>query len=287
MAPVAPVEEAVASAPTSPAGSVALPGDAAAGLLPSTSSDQRMIIKDAEMELLVSDTDVALDDVTLIATEYGGYIISSHTWTEDGFKHATVRLGVPAREFESVLRRLRGLALVVTSEVASGEDVTDQFVDLQSRLKNLQATRDRIREFLNEAKTVEEALKVNEQLSEIEGRIEEAQGRMNYLKDRAAYSTINVTLNPEVPTPTVTPTSTPTPTPTPVPWVPGESVKGAVDLMGGIARGLITALIWIVIGFGPFLLLAGLLVWLVLRWRRSRRKPKEETKAQATGTTPG
>jgi membrane protein implicated in regulation of membrane protease activity len=57
--------------------------------------------------------------------------------------------------------------------------------------------------------------------------------------------------------------------------------------MGGIARGLITALIWIVIGFGPFLLLAGLLVWLVLRWRRSRRKPKEETKAQATGTTPG
>jgi hypothetical protein len=239
-----------------------------------------MIIKNAEMELLVADTDEALDGVTLVATEYGGYIISSHTWTEDQYKHATVRLGVPAQEFENVLRRLRGLALQVTSEIASGEDVTDEYVDLQSRLTNLQATRDRIREFLDQAKTVEEALKVNEQLSAIEGQIEEAQGRMNYLKDRAAFSTIDVTLSPQVPTPTVTVTPTPPPTPTPTPWLPGESVQGAVGLMGGIARGLATALIWIVIGLGPFLLAGGLLVWLALRWRR-RAKRKHATEPGA------
>jgi len=153
------------------------------------------LIKNAEMELLVSDTDAALDSITLIASDYGGYIISSHSWYEDDFKYATVRLGVPVEEFENILRRLRGLALRVINEIASGEDVTDQFVDLQSRLTNLQATRDRIREFLDKAETVEEALQVNEQLSEVEGQIEEIQGRMNYLKDRAAYSTIDVQLN--------------------------------------------------------------------------------------------
>ncbi len=287
MAPPAEVEQEEAPAPTSPPGSAALPGDTAAELLPVARRAERMIIKNAEMELLVSDTDVALDGVTLIASEYGGYIIASHTWSEDEFKYASVRLGVPSDEFENVLRRLRGLALVVTSEVASGEDVTDQFVDIQSRLTNLQATRDRIREFLNEARTVEEALKVNEQLSEIEGRIEEAQGRLNYLKDRAAYSTIDVALSPQVPTPTVTPTSTPTPTPTPVPFVPGETVKGAFDLLGGITRGLITAVIWIVVGFGPFLLIAALVLWGAVRWRRSRRKPPKQAETPAPGAPLG
>ena len=62
---------------------------------------QRMIIKDADMELLVSDTDVALDSVTVIAVDYGGYIISTHTWYEDGFKYATVRLGCRSRNLRT------------------------------------------------------------------------------------------------------------------------------------------------------------------------------------------
>jgi hypothetical protein len=239
----------------------------------------RMIIKNAEMELLVADTDVALDSITIIAADYGGYIISSHTWFEDGFKYATIRMGVPVVEFENILRRLRGLALQVTNEIASGEDVTDQYVDLQSRLTNLQATRDRIREFLDKAETVEEALQVNEQLSQVEGQIEEIQGRMNYLRDRAAYSTISVQLSPERPTPTPTATPTPTPTPTPVAWRPGETLSEAGGVLTSILKGLVDAVIWIIIVLGPFLVPVALLAWLVI-WlrRRARRKsapPKE------------
>ena len=233
---------------------------------------QRMIIKDAEMELLVSDTDVALDSVTVIAVDYGGYIISTHTWYEDDFRYATVRLGVPVEEFENVLRRLRGLALQVLSEMASGEDVTDQFVDLQSRLTNLQATRDRIREFLDKAETVEEALQVNEQLSQVEGQIEEIQGRMNYLKDRAAYSTIDIQLNPERPTPTPSPTPTVTPTPTPEPWLPGETFQGATDVLTSIVKGLVELGIWTLVVLGPFLAAVALVVGLIIVWRRRRTR---------------
>ena len=239
---------------------------------------QRMIIKDADLELLVSDTDVALDSITVIAVDYGGYIISSHTWYEDDFRYATVRLGVPVEEFENVLRRLRGLALQVLNEIASGEDVTDQFVDLQSRLTNLQATRDRIREFLDKADSVEEALQVNEQLSVVEGQIEEIQGRMNYLKDRAAYSTIDLQLIPErptptpSPTPTVTPSPTPTPTPTPEAWLPSETFQGATDVLTTIVRGLVDLGIWVLVVLGPFLAVIALAVGLFIVWRRRRTR---------------
>ena len=109
------------------------------------------------------------------------------------------------------MRRLRGLAVQVLDENATGEDVTDQYVDLQSQLVNLEATRARIQEFLQDAKSVDEALRVNQELANIEAQIEQIKGRMNYLTDRSAYSTITINLEPEFPVLTPTPTSTPHP----------------------------------------------------------------------------
>jgi hypothetical protein len=266
------VEKEAAMMPTAAPEATAAAGSLGLASLPAARVE-RMIIKNAEMDLLVADTDVALDSITVIAADYGGYIVSSHTWFEGEFKYATVRLGVPVAEFENILRRLRGLALKVNSEVASGEDVTDQYVDLQSRLTNLEATQARIREFLDKAANVEEALKVNEQLSQVEAQIEEIQGRMNYLKDRSAFSTIDVQLSPERPTPTPTPTSTPTPTPTPAVWRPGETVKDASGVLTAILKGLVELAIWILVVLGPFLIPVALVIWLVVWSRRRRKRP--------------
>jgi predicted nucleic acid-binding Zn-ribbon protein len=86
-------------------------------------------------------------------------------------------------EFEKVLSKLRGLATKVVDETAAGDDVTDQFVDLQSQLTNLEATRARIQDFLKDARTIDEALRINQELSNIEGQIEQIKGQMNYLND--------------------------------------------------------------------------------------------------------
>ena len=103
----------------------------------------------------------------------------------------------------------------VVDEVASGDDVTEQYVDLQSQLTNLEATRARIQEFLQDAKTMDEALRINQELANIEAQIEQIKGRMNYLNDRSAFSTITINFEPEFPvlTPTPTPTAHPTPHP--------------------------------------------------------------------------
>jgi hypothetical protein len=154
--------------------------------------------------------------------------------------------------------------------------VTDEYVDLKSRLTNLEATRDRIREFLEQATTVEEALKVNEQLSNVEAQIEQVQGRMNYLFDRASYSTITVYLEPEIPPLTPTPTFTPTPTPTPRPWNPGETFQDATSAMATILRVLVDALIWLLIIFVPLVVLPLALLWWLVRLLRGKNPQKAE-----------
>jgi hypothetical protein len=262
---------------------------------PAVPGSERMIIKNADLRLLVQDTDAAIDGINQAVGDIGGYIISQRVWyethNEQNYKYATITMGVPVDEFEFALRRLRGLAVRVLDENASGEDVTTEYVDLQSRLKNLELTRDRIREFLDQAKTVEEALKVNQQLSQVEEEIEQVQGRMKYLAGRAAYSTITVNLEPDIPqiTPTATPTRTPTPTPTP--WTPRETIKqagsGFVDLWQGVVDFSIRFMILGVPCLLPFVGFGVLIWWLVARRRKNKVKVKEEqqppVKVEETG----
>jgi hypothetical protein len=160
----------------------------------------------------------------------------------------------------------------VQNDTASGQDVSDEFVDLQSRLNNQEATAARIRDFLKDAKTVEEALKVNAQLTEVENEIEQIKGRMQYLKDRSAFSTLVVTLNPQLPTPTPTLTPTPTPTPTPAYWQPGKTVEAAGDTLGGLLRGLIDAVLYFGIVLLPFILPVLAIIAIVVYYKRRGKK---------------
>ena len=157
----------------------------------------RMIVKNADVKLTVKDTDVAIDRTTQVVGDSGGYIVSSRVWYQDYYgnnlKYASISIGVPVDEFEKVLSKLRGLAIKVVDETASGDDVTKQYVDLQSQLTNLEATRARIQDFLKDAKTVDEALRINQELSNVEGQIEQIKGQMNYLNVLPASLTACVT----------------------------------------------------------------------------------------------
>lgn len=237
---------------------------------------ERMVIKNGEIRLLVKNSDVALDGVTQLVGDVRGYIVSSQVWYQEyngeNYKYATVTISVPADQFETSLRRLRNLAIRVLNESASGEDVTDQYVDLQSELINLEATRDRIKSFLDQAKTVDEALRINQQLSEIEAQIEQVKGRMNYLSDRSAFSTIAVSIEPELPPIPPTPTPTLMPTATPIAWNPGETWKDSTKTLTVAYQGIIDFLIWFGVVLVPILLPPALVIWLL--WRLLRRKPK-------------
>ena len=238
----------------------------------------RMIVKNADVRLTVKDTNVAIDRVTQIIGDAGGYIVSSRVWYQDYYgnnlKYAAITIGVPVEEFEKVLSRLRGLAIRVVDETAAGDDVTDQYVDLQSQLTNLEATRARIQDFLKDAKTIDEALRINQELSNIEGQIEQIKGQMNYLNDRSAYSTITLNLEPEFPVLTPTPTPTAHPTATPIPWNPGQTFGEAKNTVTVIYQGIGNFLIWLVVVILPIFLPPALLLWAIWKWlNRKSVKP--------------
>lgn len=234
----------------------------------------RMILKNADVRLMVKDTDVAIDRATQVIADAGGYIVSSRVWYQDYYgnnlKYATVTVGIPVDQFERALVRLRDLAVRVVDETAAGDDVTEQYVDLQSQLTNLEATRARIQEFLTDAKTVDEALRINQELANLESQIEQIKGRMNYLSDRSSYSTITINFEPEFPILTPTPTATPYPTATPVPWNPGKTFDHATDTVTVLYQGIATLLIWVFVVILPILLPPALIVWGL--WKLVNRK---------------
>jgi len=282
---------AASSAPASSAAAAGSLSSAPSGANALTLNTSRKIIKNAQMQLTVESADVGIDRLTGITIDMGGYIVSTRIFTENGLKAATVSFAVPVDQFEATLRRVRAIALKVDQESSSGQDVSDQYVDLESQLKNLQATANRIREFLSKAQTVDEALKVNQQLSDVEKQIETIKGKMNYIDDRSAFSTITVDLREPRPTPTPTftptatatptPTATPMPTATPVGWHPDETFGKAVSAQATLVKGLVDLIIWFVVVLLPYLIGLAVLLWLLMRfqvWMNKRIKSRSQIK---------
>ena len=246
----------------------------------------RLIVKNAQVGLLVEDTDSAINRAIGIVVEYDGYIINNRTWFDEKqktpqtrYKNATLTIGVPVQNFEEMLGRLKELAVIVTNETITGQDVSDQYVDLESRLVNLESTAGRIRDFLKEAKDVDKALEVSNKLGQVEAEIEQVKGRMNYLKDKSAFSTITLEIRPQIPTPTPAPTFTPTPTPTATATptaTPAWSAASTFNQASGFATTTATSafqvtvdlLIWGVLVILPCLVPLALLFWLGHRLTR-------------------
>lgn len=223
----------------------------------------RLIIKNGELAITVIDTETAVSTTTQLIADLGGYIISQQVFdAEFGYSAANLQLAVPVDQFETALNQLRQLG-EVTNDFAGGQDVTDEYVDLGSRLDNLIATRDRLRTFLGEAETVEEALRVNDQLKIVEEEIAVIQGRRNYLSDRAAFSTIDLSLQP------LLPTATPSPIPTAEAWQPGNTAQLAMVNLQDSAQKTADFSIYYGIICGPWLLLLGLAGW--IGWKLQRR----------------
>ena len=161
------------------------------GVMPSLPAQQRIIIRTVDMQLTVSDVAAAVDQVAALAGRSGGWVVSSDRSARHG---GYISIRVPAGSLDSAVVRLRELALEVESEISTSQDVTDEYVDIQSRLKGLRATEDRLLEIMRQADKVEDALNVQLELSNLQTRIEQIEGRIKYLEQTSAYSLINIYL---------------------------------------------------------------------------------------------
>ena len=155
-------------------------------------AQRRIIVRTADMALVVDDVSGAIDDVSGLAERMGGWVVSSdRSSRHSGF----VSVRVPAESLEETIDDLRELAVEVESEVTTSKDVTDEYVDTTARLTNMQATQAALIRLLERAEKVEDALEVQNELTRVQEEIERLQGRIKFLEQTSAFSLVNVRLS--------------------------------------------------------------------------------------------
>jgi Domain of unknown function (DUF4349) len=132
----------------------------------------------------------AMSAVTTVASSHGGFILHSESIASD---QATVTIRVPSRRFEAALAEVRAQGDVERS-VVEGRDVSEEFVDLEARLRNLQAEQVVMLRLFDQAATIPDTIRVQEQVSAVQLQIEQIRGRLRFLRDQTAFGTLTVNI---------------------------------------------------------------------------------------------
>jgi hypothetical protein len=199
---------------------------------------ERMVVYTARISLKVDDIDASIDEIKLVTVIHGGFISAVNSRDERG----SVSIRVPQSRFHEAIEDLEELGEVISRDL-QGEDVTEEYVDLDAQLTALEAQEARFLEILQMGKTVEDVLKVERELQRVREDIERIQGRINYLDSRVELSTITVSLSLEDEPVEVVQAWFPE-----VDW--GVPVRTGLAVLFTITQGMLTMIIVV----GPFLL---------------------------------
>lgn len=158
---------------------------------------ERLVIQNADLSIVVADVDARLKAVEALAVEMKGYVVSSNKYqntTNNGVEvpEAQVVIRVPAERLDEALDMIKADVIELRSESRSGQDVTADYVDLQSRLKNLEATEAQLVKIMENATATEDVLNVFNQLTSIREQIELVKGQIKYYEESAALSAVSV-----------------------------------------------------------------------------------------------
>ncbi|MFA5189014.1 MAG: DUF4349 domain-containing protein [Patescibacteria group bacterium] len=233
-----------------------------------TGTIQQKVIKTASLSITVNDVDKTVGQITNEAVLVSGFVQnSSVTENEKGLKYANIILRVPAASFENLISKIKSFASLVEREDINGQEVTQEYVDLQASLTHNQAVEAQYLELLKRAQKVEEIIAVRDKLDQVQGQIEQIKGRIRYLDNQTEMATIAVNL-----------TSTANVTLPAEKWQPWEVVKGAVkNVIVGLQNfvNFIIILIFFLLSLIPYLILI-YLIYLLVKWLIKKfRKPKQ------------
>jgi hypothetical protein len=165
-----------------------------------TPNIDRVVVKNANISLLVEDTRQAVTEISTITGNNQGSVSNSsinENQHRPGQVSANMTLRVPVDSVDTVITALREVATKVTSENISAQDRTEQKIDLDAQLKNLRATEAQLQTIMTRAGTIEETLQVQNQLTSTRSQIERLQARLDNLLGDAAMSTIQVSISTE------------------------------------------------------------------------------------------
>ncbi|MGE6717134.1 DUF4349 domain-containing protein [Peribacillus frigoritolerans] len=159
-------------------------------------TDERKVIHQAQLELKVKNLEKAQMKIENKVAEYGGYVVESNVYREDEeLVEGTITVRVPEAHFQDFLTDSEGEASEVVGRNVTGQDVTEQYVDLKARLKSKRAVEERLLAFMKDAEKTEDLLKISSDLAVVQEEIEQLTGQIKYLENQTSYSTVTITLS--------------------------------------------------------------------------------------------
>lgn len=228
----------------------------------------RMVIANVNLSLSVENAIEAARLAERTAERYGGFVAGSNVRDSDAGREASVTLRLPSARLSEALTDLRGIGRKVTDESRTTQDVTEEYTDIESNVRNLRATEAQVLALIERAAKIEEVLVLQRELTGIRGQIERLEGRRRVLENRSDFATIAMRLVEPI-------ASGPRDG-----WSALETAAQAMAALGRFAAHLGTVAIWLLVFmpiYGPALL-AGW--WLA---RRRIGTATREAPSQVTG----
>ncbi len=159
------------------------------------SPSTRMIIHQARISTNVKDLKKAQHNMEQRVKDYGGYIVESNVYLEsDETSSGKMIVRIPEKHFETFLSEAEVEASKVLEKNVTGQDVTEQYVDLSSRVKSKRAVEERLLAFMKDAEKTEDLLKISSDLAKVQEEIEVLVGKIKYLENQTSFSTIELTM---------------------------------------------------------------------------------------------
>ncbi len=239
---------------------------------------ERMVIMNADLTIVIPDPQAKMEEISALAESLGGFVVSlnmyqTYLYDGDTAPEGYISIRVPSDKLETALSQIKADVVEVRNENRNGQDVTADYVDLESRLTALEAARDQLQTIMDAATKTEDVLNVFNQLQYYNEQIEMVKGQMKYYEEASAYSLINVTLVAEE---TIQPIQI-------GPWTPGESARDAIQSLIRFLQGFVDFLMYFILLVVPILIVVfgpvALVVWLIIRSvKRSKAKKAAEAK---------
>jgi len=221
----------------------------------------RLVTHEAELSLLVKNVKTTADAIVNYAGTVGGYMVNSSVSNPGESASGTVIIRVPADRLQATLGFLRQQSVQIVSESLTGDDITDQYKDIDTRLTTLNAMKKKFEAILEKATTVQDSLPIQQELFSLQDQIDQLIGQKQYLDDSIKYSKITVSLSTdELALPYASDQA----------WRPGVVFKEAIRSLVGTLRGLGSLAIWL----GVYAVIWGPIVWLIYYKKKHKIQAK-------------
>ena len=220
-------------------------------------SSERIIIENTSLSLQVKEVAESINKIEEKTKALGGFLINSHLSKPESAASGTISVRIPEDKRKEAMDSFKEMAVKVVSESVNGNDVTDQYMDLEARLEVLYKTKVKYEEILQRADKVNDLLNVQQQLTSLQNQIDNLKGQQKYLEQSAKLTKITVYLSTDELALPYAPTNE---------WRPAVIFKEAVRSLVGVIRGIGSLIIWGVV-YIPLLIP----ILLIIRWIKRKK----------------